>query len=104
MSGTHVTAFRTRPQRTAGIVVGSLDHQILLALRAPGGLTSDQLYARFHPSPSQAMCTLRRAGLIVTPPNGRKGEAVRLTDAGRALIDPEGPLSRRKTLITYCQL
>lgn len=101
MSGDRVI---TRPQRIAGVVVGSLDHKILLALRAPGGLTSDQLYERFHPSPSQAMCTLRRAGLIVTPPNGRKGEAVRLTDAGRALIDPGGPLSRRKTLIDYCQL
>lgn len=104
MSGTHVTAFSTRPQRIAGIVVGSLDHQILLALRAPGGLTSDQLYARFHPSPSQAMCTLRRAGLIVIPPIGKKGEAVRLTDAGRRLVDPSGPLSRARSLIAYCQL
>ena len=94
----------TRPERKAGIVVGSLDHQILLALRAPGGLTSEQLYARFHPSPSHAMCTLRRAGLIVTPGAGKKGEAVTLTAAGRALIDPAGPLSRRATLIDYCQL
>lgn len=94
----------TRPRREAGVVVGSLDHQILLALRAPGGLTSDQLYARFHPSPSQATCRLRNAGLVVTPPNGKKGEAVRLTDAGCALVAPEGPLARAKTLITYCQL
>lgn len=101
MSGDRVI---TRPQRIAGIVVGSLDHQILLALRAPGGLTSDQIYERFHPSPSQATCRLRNAGLIVTPPNGHKGEALRLTAAGRALIASEGPLSRRKTLINYCQL
>lgn len=94
----------TRPERRGGIVVGSLDHRILLALRAPGGLTSDQLYERFHPSPSQAMCALRRAGLIVTPPNGRKGEKVYLTDAGRAAVAPDGPLARRRSLITYCQL
>jgi hypothetical protein len=50
------------------------------------------------------MCALRRAGLIVTPPNGRKGEKVYLTDAGRALVDPAGPLARRRSLITYCQL
>jgi hypothetical protein len=93
----------TRPTREGGVVVGSTDHQILLALRAAGGMTSDQLYARFE-RPSQAMCALRRSGLIVTPPNGKKGEAVRLTDAGRALVAPGGPLARSKTLITYCQL
>ena len=94
----------TRPERKAGIVVGSIDHQVLLALRATGGMTSDQIYERFHPSPSQALCRLRRAGLILTPGAGKKAEAVTLTAAGRALIDPEGPLSRRATLITYCQL
>lgn len=94
----------TRPERIGGLVVGGLAHRILLALRGPGGMTSDQIYARFAPSPSQAMCDLRRAGLIVTPPNGHKGEAVTLTEAGRALVDPAGPLSRRHSLITYCQL
>lgn len=100
----HYVATQTRPVRRNGIVVGSLGHQILLALRAPGGLTSDQIYERFRPSPSQAMCALRRAGLIVTPPNGRKGEKVYLTDAGRAAVAPDGPLARRRSLITYCQL
>lgn len=97
-------ATQTRPVRKNGIVVGSLEHQILLALRAPGGLTSDQIYERFRPSPSQAMCALRRAGLIVTPPIGRKGEKVYLTDAGRAAVAEDGPLARRKSLINYCQL
>lgn len=94
-------ALRTKPRREGGIVVGGLDHQILLALRAPSGMTSDQVYARFN-SPSQSMCNLRRAGLIVTPPNGHKGKPIRLTDAGRALVDPAGPLARSKSLIDYC--
>lgn len=94
----------TRPERRSGIVVGSLDHRILLALRAVGSMTTEQLYERFHPSPSQAMCALRRAGLIVTPGMGQKGGKVTLTAAGRALVDPAGPLARRRSLITYCQL
>jgi hypothetical protein len=101
--GAHRTAFSTQPQRRGGVVVGSTGHQILLALRAGGGMTSDQIYERFA-HPSQAMCALRRAGLIVTPPNGHKGEAAHLTDAGRALVAPSGPLSRANSLITYCQL
>jgi len=94
----------TRPVRRNGIVVGSLDHRILLALRAMGEMTTEQLYERFRPSPSQAMCALRRAGLIVTPGMGKKGEKVALTDAGRAAVAPDGPLARRHSLITYCQL
>lgn len=101
--GRHYVATNTRAVRRNGIVVGSLAHQILLALRAPGGLTSDQISARY-PSPSTAMCALRRAGLIVTPAIGKKGEAVTLTAAGRAAVAPDGPLSRRLSLITYCQL
>lgn len=102
--GNWYVATQTRPVRRNGIVVGSLEHQVLLALRAPGGLTSDQLYERFRPSPSKAMCALRRAGLIFTPPHGHKGEKVSLTDAGRAAVAPDGPLARRRSLITYCQL
>ena len=90
---------RTRPKRIDGILAGSMEHQILLAVRAEG-VTNDQLYARFR-SPSQAMCALKRAGLIVTPPNGQKGKPVRLSDAGRALVDPDGPLARRNSLIDY---
>ena len=95
---------RTRPERQGGLIVGGLEHRILLALRAPGGLTGEQIYARFPPSPSAAMCALRRAGLIFTPAIGKKGEAITLTAAGRALVDPAGPLARSKTLINYCHL
>ena len=98
MPGPHYH-LRTRPQRVEGILPGSLDHQILLALR-PGGVTSEQVYARFQ-SPSQAMCNLKRAGLIETPPNGQKGKPVRLTDAGLRIVDPDGPLARRNSLIDY---
>ena len=89
-------------RRQDGITIGSLDHQILLALRGPGGMTSEQVYARFESrSPSQAMCNLKRAGLIETPPNGQKGKPVRLTDAGLRIVDPDGPLARRNSLIDY---
>ena len=104
MGGNYRANVRTRPERVGGLVVGGLEHRILLALRGPGGMTSEQIYVRFSPSPSQAMCNLRRAGLILTPPAGHKGEAVRLTAAGRALVDPAGPLARSKTLSDYCQL
>jgi hypothetical protein len=103
MSGKH-NALRTRPERHHGILVGSLDHQILLALRPEAGMTSDQIYERFPRSPSQAICRLKRAGLIVTGGMGKKGEGVHLTPAGRALVDPRGDLARSKTLINYCHL
>lgn len=102
MSGNH-NPFAARQSRIDGLIPGSLQHQILLALRAPGGMTTEQIYARFA-SPSTAMCLLRRAGLIVTPPNGHKGEAIRITEAGRALVDPRGKLARSQTLINYCHL
>ena len=86
-----------------GIVPGSMAHQILLALRGPGGMTSDQVYARFS-TPSMAMTRLRRAGLIDTPPSGHKVKPIRLTEAGRKAVDPAGPLARSKTLINYCHL
>lgn len=94
----------TRPQRIDGIVVGSLDHQILLALRVPGGMTSDQVYARFPNHPSGALYRLKVAGLVSMPPQGQKGKPVTLTAAGRAAVAPDGPLARRHSLITYCQL
>ena len=104
MPGQHRVAMRTAPERRNGIVVGSLDHQILLALRGPGGMTSDQVYARFPASPSGALHRLKVAGLVSMPGNGQKGKPIRLTDAGRAAVDPAGPLARSKSLITYCQL
>lgn len=102
MPGRH-NHFQTRPQRIDGVLVGSMDHQILLALRPPAGMAREQLYARFN-SPSQAICRLSRAGLIVTAGHGKKGEAVRLTETGRRIVDPAGPLARSKTLINYCHL
>ena len=97
-------ARRTRPERRCGIGVGSLPHHVLLALRAPGGMTYEQILARFPPAPSSAVCALARAGLIARLGNGKKGEAITLTAAGRALVDPAGPLARSKTLINYCHL
>lgn len=94
---------QTAPTRCLGIVVGSVDHQILLALRAPGGMRSDKLYARFATSPSSALSRLRAAGLIVDG-DETKGKAITLSERGRALVDPDGPLARRRTLNTYCQL
>ena len=88
----------------AGIIPGSVNHRLLLALRGPGGMTSDQVYARFTSSPSIALHRLKTAGLIEMPPNGHKGKPITLTEAGRALISPTGKLCRRKTLIEYCQL
>ena len=96
-------AFRTRQARQNGLVPGGLEHRILIALRAPPGLTSDQLYARFDGHPSGALSRLRAAGLV-TPGAGKKGELVSLTDAGRQAVDPAGPLARSKTLINYCHL
>lgn len=102
--GAH-NAFRTRPERKSGVLVGSADHRILLALRGPGGMTTDQLYERFESDyPSHALYRLERAGLITRPGTGKKGEAVSLTEAGRAAVCENGPLARRASLITYCQL
>jgi len=103
MPGNH-NAFRTRQPRQNGLVPGGLEHRILIALRAPPGLTSDQLYARFEGHPSGALSRLRAAGLVDTPGAGKKGELVSLTDAGRRIVDPAGPLARAKTLINYCHL
>lgn len=88
-------------ERRLGIVVGSVQHRLLLALRAPGGMSSEQIYARF-PAPSTESGRLLAAGLIQTA--GAKEKQVTLTEKGRALVDPDGPLARRRTLNTYCQL
>lgn len=93
-----------KDQLIAGIAPGSVLHRLLLALRGPGGMTSDQVYARFESSPSAALHRLKSLGFIEMPPNGHKGKPISLTATGRELISPSGPLSRRKTLINYCQL
>lgn len=86
-----------------GITPGTVDHLLLLALRGPGGMNSEQVYARFV-SASQSLCRLRTAGLIDMPRPGTKAQPIHLTEAGRALTDASGPLARSKTLFTYCQL
>lgn len=96
-------AIHTAPVRKLGIVVGSTDHKILLALRAPGGMTTEQIYARFPGAPSSAISRLRTAGLIADG-EGEKDRQISLTTKGRELVDPDGPLARRRTLNTYCQL
>ncbi len=93
-----------KDEAISGITPGSVHHRLLLALRGVGGMTSDQVYARFNSSPSAALHRLKAAGLVEMPPNGQKGKPISLTSAGRELISPTGPLCRRKTLISYCQL
>ena len=86
-----------------GIVPGSTDHLVLLAIRGCGGMTSEQISARFG-YVSASLYRLKKAGLIDLPAPGQKGIPTRITEAGRALTEADGPLSRRKSLITYCQL
>lgn len=86
-----------------GVVPGSTDHRILLALRGVGGMTSDQVFARFGAYQGSGLHRLKNAGLVITPDIGKKGESITLTDLGRRITDHDGPLSR-KHLITYCQL
>lgn len=88
----------------ADVVPGSAAHLILLALRAPGGMTRVQICDRFGDHPSGALHRLRALGLIDMPAESGNGKPIRLTDAARKLTAPDGPLARRKTLITYCQL
>lgn len=92
-----------RPAAINGIVPGGPAHLLLLALRGAGGMTSDQVYARFS-SPSVVLHRLKVLGHIEMPDAGQKGKPIRLTAAGREITDASGPLARRKTLITYCQL
>lgn len=89
------------PVRKQGIVVGSVMHRMLLALRAPGGMTTEQIYERFR-SPTGEIASLRSAGLITC--DGNQVKQVNLTEKGRELVHPDGPLARRRTLNTYCQL
>lgn len=91
-------------QTICGIVPGGTAHLILLALRGAGGMNSEQLFARFDSHQSGALHRLKQAGLVDLPDTGAKGKPIRLTDRGRMLTEPDGPLARRKTLITYCQL
>lgn len=86
-----------------GVTPGSTDHRLLLALRGPGGMTTDQIRTRFGGHQTASLYRLKTHGLIVVPRTGDKGVPIALTERGRALTDPSGPLNRSH-LITYCQL
>lgn len=88
----------------AGVVPGSTDHRVLLALRGAGGMTSEQICARFGGYQTSSLGRLRDAGLIDLPAIGQKGIGIRLTAKGQALSNPDGPLCRRANLIDYCHL
>lgn len=92
-----------RPVKTvAGILPGGSEHRLLLALRGPGGMTPEQITARFgHVSAS--LHRLKSNGLITIGGPGQKGIPAMITETGRALTEAGAPLSRSH-LITYCQL
>lgn len=92
-----------RPSAVHGVVPGSTDHRILLALRGVGGVTSDQLAARFGHQ-GGALHRMKNAGLIQLPALGQKGKPILLTEKALELTGSDGPLNRRSTLINYCQL
>lgn len=89
---------------TGGLMPGGVEHRLLLALRGVGGMTKSQITERFGNPQSGPLHRLRVAGLISMPDIGQKGDAVQITPTGLALTAPDGPLCRRKTLNTYCQL
>lgn len=90
---------KTNPavQSHGGVLVGSSAHQILLALR-PAGAYLEQMQARFGQTASHHLVRLRQLGLVTDVP-GR--ELMTLTETGRGLVSPDGPLARAKTLINY---
>lgn len=91
------------PKAFGGVIPGSSAHRLMLALRA-GKMTSEQVAERFGRYMNDAAWRLARRGYLTTPALGKKDGCLSLTDAGKALVSPDGPLSRRKNLITYCQL
>lgn len=86
----------------AGITVGSVKHKLLLALR-PGGAYFSQLKARFAVDVSHPLHRMCNEGLVDAV-GDQDGRYFRLTNKGRDLVSTDGPLARRKTLNTYCQL
>ena len=58
----------------------------------------------FGIDPEEFDRVLRETGEGIRGVFDRLGREVTLTEAGRALVAPEGPLSMRRTLQTYCQL
>ena len=85
-----------------GIMVGSVKHKLLLALR-PGGAYFSQLSARYAVDVSHPLHRMCNEGLVDAV-GDQDGRYFRLTNKGRDLVSTDGPLARRKTLNTYCQL
>lgn len=86
----------------AGIAIGSKAHKILLAMRATGRIHRAQIAERLGDEASHGLGNLKKRGLVLEEENN-PGVWL-LTEAGRALVVPGGPLCARKTLQTYCQL
>ena len=94
----------SKPAKTApAIIVGSMEHQLLLACRA-GGMTGSQIKERWGAHAGTTAQRLARRRLLKAPSGDSRECEYTITEAGRALVAPDGPLSRRKTLTTYCQL
>lgn len=91
------------PRAIGGVVPGSTAHRLMLALRA-GQMTSEQVAERFGRYMNDAAWRLAQRGYLTAPAIGKKDECLALTEAGKALVAPDGALSRRISLITYCQL
>jgi len=96
-------ALGSRSPAIEGVTPGSTDHLLLLALRGPGGMRSEQVRARFSTA-GPALHRLKTAGLINLPEHGQKGMQISLTQRGRELTEANGPLARAQSLFTYCQL
>jgi hypothetical protein len=75
----------------------------MLALRA-GRMTSEQVAERFGRYMNDAAWRLQRRGYITSPGIGKRDELLTLTEEGKALVAPDGALSRRHSEIVYCQL
>lgn len=91
------------PKPIGGVIPGSSAHRLMLALRA-GAMTSEQVVERFGRYMNDAAWRLAQRGYLTAPAIGKKDGRLALTETGQALVAPDGPLSRSKSLITYCQL
>lgn len=91
------------PRSVGGVIPGSSAHRLMLALRA-GNMTSEQVAERFGRYMNDAAWRLAQRGYLTAPAIGKHGGCLALTEEGKALVAPDGALSRRTSLITYCQL
>ena len=104
MSTSYYVAKMNREPTWYGVRVGSVPHLVLLGLRA-GAMTSSQLRERFSVGGDTVKKLIDRQLVEQSGGGGRTNSFVyALTALGRELVSHDGPLARRKTLITYCQL